>query len=402
MYSNYLYLLDAICLSLIISVYFKKNKSYLLLHTIVLWVLCMVTTIQNNVLGYTCFILFLNSIFSFFIRKEITASLSIQILLAIALREFCKLVIFTGIPIFWDVPVNILLSFAVSWFSFTYLAYIIFFAFACLIYGINFHFHNKKLWLYLCLVLIFSTLIQDSLNMSIISMEVKDLRLVRLCVYVIGLFIMLITYIVFTNKEHEMDIKLRNIETQNLMVKNNLKLIESVSSRLSELEHNINYVLIKLKYLIIKKDEKEAINLIESNLWSLSKVSYYFNTNNPYFDYMFAGAIKKLSQKKIKPIIICDIQKGILDKNIYLTSIFIDFIDQIYNVLNKSNKVQISIEGLEDYLTLSIFIMNVSIEQLNLINFNFDSVKENNVRYSLNKITDSSYEFKFVLSDLNK
>ena len=49
MYSNYLYLLDAICLSLIISVYFKKNKSYLLLHTIVLWVLCMVTTIQNNV-----------------------------------------------------------------------------------------------------------------------------------------------------------------------------------------------------------------------------------------------------------------------------------------------------------------------------------------------------------------
>ena len=46
--------------------------------------------------------------------------------------------------------------------------------------------------------------------------------------------------------------------------------------------------------------------------------------------------------------------------------------------------------------------MNVSIEQLNLINFNFDSVKENNVRYSLNKITDSSYEFKFVLSDLNK
>ena len=183
------------------------------------------------------------------------------------------------------------------------------------------------------------------------------------------------------------------------MVKNNLIIIESISAKLSDMEHKMNYVLLSLKYLIIKRSENEALNLIDKNLWNLSKMTYYVNTKNPYFDNLFAGVLKKISQKNISPIIICEVEKGRLDKNIYLTSVFIEAIDKISEFLKESQKLKIEIHSHVNYICLSVFLLGDNLDEISKIEIDTKNFKENNINFTCNSIEQNMLELKFVVME---
>ena len=205
----------------------------------------------------------------------------------------------------------------------------------------------------------------------------------------------------FTNKEYDNNLKLQRYQTQEKMIKNNLAIMESISSKIVDIEHKMKYLLMNIKYSAIRNDVKDIVKIIDENLWTINKTRYFINTNNPYFDNLFAAVIKKFHQKNISPIIVCEVKKGALDRNIYMTSLFVEMIEQIVELSDESNQIQITIHSTANSIIFSVILSGIDENFDHKLSIDYKELKENDIHYSCHYINCSTLEIKFLFFEVN-
>lgn len=386
-------IIEALCISVIISTGLNKSKLYIVFQTIVITLITTFYNYDNMTFILICSIILVAICVTYILYRKIKLVLISQAFLAILADSFCNLIALLVISVIQQQPISLIADNDFIFIEAIILSKILFLLFAILIFIFNFRFSESRVSFIILLMLIVTTFMVHGLTDAVVYGDVGFGMLQLLSVYFIIFVVLFIAFIHMTSLEFENSMKSQRLAAQAGTIRNNLMLLESVSSKIDFIEHQMNYVLLMLKYKILQKDDKSAIDLIDSNIWKMKQMPHYVNTKNPYFDTLFAGILGKLAHKKISPIIIVDVKKDELDRNISLINQITELMDVLYEVLDEKNKIKISIQSKKNYISFSLIVSGISEKVALKIRKKVVVVDSDDIHFAVKKLNDDVYEF---------
>ena len=166
---------------------------------------------------------------------------------------------------------------------------------------------------------------------------------------------------VFTNitslKILKMKIKIKNEEIK--YKKENYIILARMSDELYRLQHNLRYVLLKIKYCLNDREYDKCKNLVDSYVDKLRKFKILINTDNPYFDYLINQELNDLDLRGID----INISVSISNSDYYLNKNYVNYVISLMEYLkdkvkkltiniyevNNNNVIEIILNELDDF-----------------------------------------------------
>ena len=188
---------------------------------------------------------------------------------------------------------------------------------------------------------------------------------------------------ILEENEEKMKIILKNEEVK--YKKENYVILSRMSDDLYRLQHNLRYVLMKIKYCLKDQEYDKCLNLVDSYVDKLSKFKTFINTDNPYFDYLINQKISDLDLHGTD----INISVSISNSYFYLNKNYTSYVLYLLECLkNKTEKLTINIYEVNDNNIVEIIIsedMNNFVikenmkELISAINAEYKVTKENNM-----------------------
>lgn len=116
--------------------------------------------------------------------------------------------------------------------------------------------------------------------------------------------------------------------------KENYKTLSKMSEEIYQLDHNMRYLLMMLKYAITKKNYEESLFLIDDYIKKYDKFKILINTNNPYFDFLLNQELNALLKEKIDVNTLISISQN----DFYLNKEYMEYIILIFNTFKVMTK----------------------------------------------------------------
>lgn len=224
--------------------------------------------------------------------------------------------------------------------------------------------------------ILIQNLIQNNINKSKIFF----------CVVLTGIISILVWEMyknILLENDEKMQILLKTEEMK--YKKENYKTLSKMSEEIYQLDHNMRYLLMMLKYAITKKNYEESLLLIDDYIKKYDKFKILINTNNPYFDFLLNQELNALLKKKIDVNTLISISQN----DFYLNKEYMEYIILIINtfkVMTKKIAVNIQEVGGNNLLNLSITRKNN--EKISFNNRFYDLVNYLDAQYTIDYIDD--------------
>lgn len=224
--------------------------------------------------------------------------------------------------------------------------------------------------------ILIQNLIQNNINKSKIFF----------CVVLTGI-ISILVWEMYKNILLENDEKIQILlKTEEMKYKKeNYKTLSKMSEEIYQLDHNMRYLLMMLKYAITKKNYEESLLLIDDYIKKYDKFKILINTNNPYFDFLLNQELNALLKEKIDVNTLISISQN----DFYLNKEYMEYIILIINtfkVMTKKIAVNIQEVGGNNLLNLSITRKNN--EKISFNNRFYDLVNYLDAQYTIDYIDD--------------
>ena len=224
--------------------------------------------------------------------------------------------------------------------------------------------------------ILIQNLIQNNINKSKIFF----------CVVLTGIISILVWEMyknILLENDEKMQILLKTEEMK--YKKENYKTLSKMSEEIYQLDHNMRYLLMMLKYAITKKNFEESLLLIDDYIKKYDKFKILINTNNPYFDFLLNQELNALLKEKIDVNTLISISQN----DFYLNKEYMEYIILIINtfkVMTKKIAVNIQEVGGNNLLNLSITRKNN--EKISFNNRFYDLVNYLDAQYTIDYIDD--------------
>ena len=188
---------------------------------------------------------------------------------------------------------------------------------------------------------------------------------------------------ILEENEEKMKIILKNEEVK--YKKENYVILSRMSDDLYRLQHNLRYVLMKIKYCLNDQEYDKCLNLVDNYVDKLSKFKTFINTDNPYFDYLMNQKISDLDLHGTD----INISVSISNSDFYLNKNYTSYVLYLLECLkNKTEKLTINIYEVNDNNIVEIIIsedMNNFVikenmkELISAVNAEYKVTNENNM-----------------------
>ena len=167
--------------------------------------------------------------------------------------------------------------------------------------------------------------------------------------------------------------------------KENYKTLSKMSEEIYQLDHNMRYLLMMLKYAITKKNHEESLLLIDDYIKKYDKFKILINTNNPYFDFLLNQELNALLKEKIDVITLISISQN----DFYLNKEYMEYIILIINTFKvMTKKIAVNIQEVEGNNLLNLSITRKNNEKLIFNNRFYDLVNYLDAQYTIDYIDD--------------
>lgn len=162
---------------------------------------------------------------------------------------------------------------------------------------------------------------------------------------------------ILEENEEKMKIKIKNEEIK--YKKENYIILARMSDELYRLQHNLRYVLLKIKYCLNDREYDKCKNLVDSYVDKLRKFKILINTDNPYFDYLINQELNDLDLRGID----INISVSISNSDYYLNKNYVNYVISLMEYLkdkvkkltiniyevNNNNVIEIILNELDDF-----------------------------------------------------
>ena len=162
---------------------------------------------------------------------------------------------------------------------------------------------------------------------------------------------------ILEENEEKMKIKIKNEEIK--YKKENYIILARMSDELYRLQHNLRYVLLKIKYCLNDREYDKCKNLVDSYVDKLRKFKILINTDNPYFDYLINQELNDLNLRGID----INISVSISNSDYYLNKNYVNYVISLMEYLkdkvkkltiniyevNNNNVIEIILNELDDF-----------------------------------------------------
>ena len=391
-------ILEAWSISLIVSVGTRKSAIYICLQTILITLITSFYNYDNLTFVLMLFIIFSALATTYIFNKKMDISVINQVMLALLVNSFCNLLALLLMSILTSTLIVDVSANDTVFICAIIFARILNLIVSKTIYNYSFRFNVGKLYLLVTGILFIVNFIIHTLNDAVVYEMITIHTIYMLCFAFIAFSVLLVVLMLLVTREYEKGLKRQKILEQQRIVNNNLILLNSISKKISDMEHRMSYILVSVKKYLETFNYKNALDLIENYLWELKKISYFINTKNPYFDNFFSGILKKLIDNQVDPIVVCNIKRGEIDKMIYKFSSFFEVFDFFSTLLHKQNKTKISIDSYSKYIAISLIISNLTNEQRMQIEEQIQLNKDEYMTYSYYQVNDSIVEYRCVVT----
>lgn len=167
--------------------------------------------------------------------------------------------------------------------------------------------------------------------------------------------------------------------------KENYKTLSKMSEEIYQLDHNMRYLLMMLKYAITKKNYEESLLLIDDYIKKYDKFKILINTNNPYFDFLLNQELNALLKEKIDVNTLISISQN----DFYLNKEYMEYIILIINTFKvMTKKIAVNIQEVEGNNLLNLSITRKNNETLIFNNRFYDLVNYLDAQYTIDYIDD--------------
>lgn len=167
--------------------------------------------------------------------------------------------------------------------------------------------------------------------------------------------------------------------------KENYKTLSKMSEEIYQLDHNMRYLLMMLKYAITKKNYEESLLLIDDYIKKYDKFKILINTNNPYFDFFLNQELNALLKEKIDVNTLISISQN----DFYLNKEYMEYIILIINTFKvMTKKIAVNIQEVEGNNLLNLSITRKNNEKLIFNNRFYDLVNYLDAQYTIDYIDD--------------
>lgn len=167
--------------------------------------------------------------------------------------------------------------------------------------------------------------------------------------------------------------------------KENYKTLSKMSKEIYQLDHNMRYLLMMLKYAITKKNYEESLLLIDDYIKKYDKFKILINTNNPYFDFLLNQELNALLKEKIDVNTLISISQN----DFYLNKEYMEYIILIINTFKvMTKKIAVNIQEVEGNNLLNLSITRKNNEKLIFNNRFYDLVNYLDAQYTIDYIDD--------------
>ena len=225
-------------------------------------------------------------------------------------------------------------------------------------------------------VILIQNLIQNNINKSKIFF----------CVVLTGI-ISILVWEMYKNILLENDEKMQILLKTEAMKykKENYKTLSKMSEEIYQLDHNMRYLLMMLKYAITKKNYEESLLLIDDYIKKYDKFKILINTNNPYFDFFLNQELNALLKEKIDVNTLISISQN----DFYLNKEYMEYIILIINTFKvMTKKIAVNIQEVEGNNLLNLSITRKNNEKLIFNNRFYDLVNYLDAQYTIDYIDD--------------
>ena len=162
--------------------------------------------------------------------------------------------------------------------------------------------------------------------------------------------------------------------------KENYKTLSKMSEEIYQLDHNMRYLLMMLKYAITKKNYEESLLLIDDYIKKYDKFKILINTNNPYFDFLLNQELNALLKEKIDVNTLISISQN----DFYLNKEYMEYIILIINTFKvMTKKIAVNIQEVEGNNLLNLSITRKNNEKLIFNNRFYDLVNYLDAQYTI-------------------
>lgn len=167
--------------------------------------------------------------------------------------------------------------------------------------------------------------------------------------------------------------------------KENYKTLSKMSEEIYQLDHNMRYFLMMLKYAITKKNYEESLLLIDDYIKKYDKFKILINTNNPYFDFLLNQELNALLKEKIDVNTLISISQN----DFYLNKEYMEYIILIINTFKvMTKKIAVNIQEVEGNNLLNLSITRKNNEKLIFNNRFYDLINYLDAQYTIDYIDD--------------
>lgn len=167
--------------------------------------------------------------------------------------------------------------------------------------------------------------------------------------------------------------------------KENYKTLSKMSEEIYQLDHNMRYLLMMLKYAITKKNYEESLLLIDDYIKKYDKFKILINTNNPYFDFLLNQELNALLKEKIDVNTLISISQN----DFYLNKEYMEYIILIINTFKvMTKKIAVNIQEVEGNNLLNLSITRKNNEKLIFNNRFYDLINYLDAQYTIDYIDD--------------
>lgn len=225
-------------------------------------------------------------------------------------------------------------------------------------------------------VILIQNLIQNNINKSKIFF----------CVVLTGI-ISILVWEMYKNILLENDEKMQILLKTEAMKykKENYKTLSKMSEEIYQLDHNMRYLLMMLKYAITKKNYEESLLLIDDYIKKYDKFKILINTNNPYFDFLLNQELNALLKEKIDVNTLISISQN----DFYLNKEYMEYIILIINTFKvMTKKIAVNIQEVEGNNLLNLSITRKNNDKLIFNNRFYDLVNYLDAQYTIDYIDD--------------
>ena len=209
---------------------------------------------------------------------------------------------------------------------------------------------------------------------------------ILVCILLMGI-ISIVTWNMYKKilleNEEKMRVTLKNEEMK--YKKENYKTLSKMSEEIYQLDHNMRYLLMMLRYAIIEENYDESINLIDEYVKKFDKFRILINTNNPYFDFLINQKLNTILKSQIDVCTTISISKS----DYYFDKKYVEYILLLLDIYMKiAKKITVSIQEIGNDNLINITVAKKNNESVIFDGKFFELVKILQARYTINQIDD--------------